>query len=352
MRPARDTNRIIACAALLALGACGEEGTDRASSRRGAAEATALAGEPIQPLEAPEALDPRMVELGNLLFNDPRLSADGTVACASCHVIAEGGDDGRARSVGIRRQLGGINAPTVINSGLNFVQFWDGRAATLEEQAEGPVAHPKEMGARWDDVVRVIAADSNYARRFAALFRDGVTKANVTRAIATFERTLVAVDSPFDRWLRGDQSALDADEVAGYELFKSVGCIACHQGRNVGGNMYQRFGVLGDYFRDRGQLTDEDRGRFNVTQDESDRFVFRVPSLRMVEHTAPYFHDGSAATLQDAVRVMVRYQLGRRLADEEIARIVRFLRTLDGPMPRAIPPQIGPLELPSSAGAR
>ncbi|MBZ0119616.1 MAG: c-type cytochrome, partial [Sandaracinaceae bacterium] len=193
---------------------------------------------------------------------------------------------------------------------------------------------------------------SNYARRFAALFRDGVTKANVTRAIATFERTLVAVDSPFDRWLRGDQSALDADEVAGYELFKSVGCIACHQGRNVGGNMYQRFGVLGDYFRDRGQLTDEDRGRFNVTQDESDRFVFRVPSLRMVEHTAPYFHDGSAATLQDAVRVMVRYQLGRRLADEEIARIVRFLRTLDGPMPRAIPPQIGPLELPSSAGAR
>lgn len=311
-----------------------------------------FADEPIQPLERPEGLDPVTVELGNLLYDDRRLSGDGKVACTSCHEIAQGGDDGRARSVGVGGQLGVINAPTVLNSGLNLAQFWDGRAASLEAQAEIPVTNPIEMGGRWDQVLKTLASDPHYVKRFDALFPDGITKANVIRAIATFEQSLVSVDSPFDRWLRGDIAALTSDEVAGYELFKSVGCIACHQGRNVGGNMYQRFGVLGDYFKDRGAITKEDYGRFNVTGEEADRFVFRVPSLRMVEHTAPYFHDGSAATLEDAVRVMARYQLGRPLDDRDIELLVKFLKTLDGTIPQILPTSSKPLPLPDGSEPR
>jgi cytochrome c peroxidase len=232
----------------------------------------------------------------------------------------------------VGQRIGSINAPGVYNAALNFAQFWDGRARTLEEQVDGPVTNPLEMGSRWEDVTAKLERDPATAAEFRAAFSDGVTPSNVRTAIADFERTLLTRDSPFDRFLAGDRAALGAEARAGYETFKSVGCTSCHQGANVGGNMFQRFGVLGDYFADRGNIGEADYGRFNVTKNEADRFVFRVPSLRNVEHTAPYFHDGSAETLEQAVQVMARYQLGRRLKDEQLRAIVAFLKSLSGDM--------------------
>lgn len=289
--------------------------------------------EPLEPLPETPPFERQAALLGRKLFNDKRLSVDDSIACASCHDLANGGDDSRVHSVGVGGRTGGINAPTVFNSSLNFVQFWDGRAKTLEEQIDGPITHPAEMGATWNDVVAKLKRDPDYAQSFAAQYPDGVTAANVRSSIATFERTLLTHDAPFDRWLRGEHDALSSQQKAGYALFKSVGCVACHQGRNVGGNMFQRFGVLGDYFKDRGNVTAADHGRFNVTKDESDRFVFRVPSLRNVEHTAPYFHDGSAQTLTQAVQTMVKYQLGRKLSDTQVSSIVLFLKSLSGKVP-------------------
>jgi cytochrome c peroxidase len=280
------------------------------------------------------ATDQRLVALGRRLFFDAALSADDKVRCASCHDVPNGGDDGKPRSTGVGGKKGVINAPTVLNSSLNFVQFWDGRAATLEDQAGGPIENPLEMGSSLDAVVARLSAKPDYATQFSAVFPDGVTGVHVREALATFERTLLTPDAPIDRFLRGDSSALTAEQREGYELFKSAGCIACHQGENVGGNMFQRFGVMGNYFDDRGNPTEADNGRFNVTHNESDRHVFRVASLRNVELTAPYFHDGTAETLDRAVRVMAKYQLGRQLTDDQVDHIVAFLKTLTGKLPQ------------------
>jgi cytochrome c peroxidase len=318
-------------ALVCALFACSETKTTAPrEQQRAAPTPNAASREPLEPLPALPSLDPRVVALGRRLFHDRRLSADGSVACATCHDLAKGGGDGRARSAGVGGKLGVVNAPSVYNAALNFVQFWDGRAATLEEQIGFPVTNPVEMGTSFQRVVLFLQADPGYSSAFAAAFPTGVTEPNLRRAIADFERTLLTRGSPFDRFLAGDEHALAPDARAGYETFKSVGCVACHQGRNVGGNMFQRFGVLGDYFKDRGNVTEADYGRFNVTHNEADRFVFRVPSLRNVERTAPYFHDGSAATLTQAVQVMARYQLGRKLADEQVASIIAFLKSLSG----------------------
>ena len=291
---------------------------------------SSIRNEPIQPLPSGLELNPSRVELGERLFHDVRLSSDNSISCAHCHDLKTGGDDGRVRSVGIGGNVGLINSPTVFNSVFNFRQFWDGRAETLEEQVDGPVLNPLEMGSAWPDVVAKLSRDPRYVEQFSLSYPEGITPGNIRNAIAEFESSLFTPDSRFDLYLRGDDDVLSEEEKQGYSLFKNFGCIACHQGMNVGGNMFQKFGVLGDYFRDRGNITSADYGRFNVTGDEADRFVFRVPSLRNVEKTAPYFHDGSARTLEDAVDTMARYQLGRRLAPGEVRRIVLFLGTLTG----------------------
>jgi len=295
-----------------------------------AAPAATTSREPLEALPNQVKVDPAVVALGRRLFHEPRLSSSAKVSCASCHDLAKGGVDGQKLSSGVGGQLGLVNAPTVYNAALNFVQFWDGRAATLEEQIGFPVTNPAEMGSSWQKTLAFLAGDPSYSAAFTASFPDGVTEANTRRAIADFERTLLTKNAPFDRYLAGDEHALSPEARTGYETFKSVGCIACHQGRNVGGNMFQKFGVLGDYFKDRGHVTDADYGRYNVTHLESDRFVFRVPSLRNVERTAPYFHDGSAATLNQAVQVMARYQLGRKLADDQVSALIAFLKSLSG----------------------
>ncbi len=285
---------------------------------------------PLRAVVAPVGLSPAAVALGRRLFHDPRLSVDGTVSCATCHDIPRGGADARRRAVGIHQIEGKLNTPTVIGAGLNSALFWDGRAATLEAQVGGPMASPSEMGATWDHVIGTVSADASYAAAFRAEY-GGISQAAVERAIAEYERSLVPLGSPFDRYLAGDVAALGPAETRGYALFQSYGCASCHQGANVGGNLFQRLGVARDYFAEHPENADpSDLGRFNVTGREEDRHVFRVPALRMVSKTAPYFHDGSAATLDEAIQVMARYQLGREIPANEREDIAAFLGSLAG----------------------
>lgn len=282
---------------------------------------------PLLPLPPVAEIDAAQVALGKRLFFDKRLSHDDSISCASCHPLERGGADGLPVSLGIGGQKGLINAPTVLNAALNFAQFWDGRAATLEEQVAGPVQNPIEMGSSWPEVIAKLEADAEYPRLFAAAYPGrGITAETISAAIAAYERTLLT-PSRFDAWLQGDATALSEREQRGYRLFLEVGCASCHQGANIGGNMYQRFGILEDYFAGR-TVTPADLGRYNVTRREEDRHVFKVPSLRNVALTAPYFHDASAATLEEAIRIMARVQLGRTLPDDDVAAIAAFLHSL------------------------
>jgi len=291
---------------------------------------TALADEPIKPIPGSLKQDPAKVEIGRKLFHDPRLSANNQVACASCHDLGKGGVDRLDHSTGIAAKPLGINTPTVLNAALNFKQFWNGRADSLEAQVDAVVQNPMEMGSKWEDVVAKVSQDPTYKQAFTKAYKDGVTKSNIQNAIASFERALITPDSRFDKYLKGDENAITTAEKAGYAKFKQYGCIACHQGVNVGGNMFQAFGVMGNYFEKRGNVTDADLGRYNITKNESDKHVFKVPSLRNVALTSPYFHDGSAATLEDAVEVMFKYQLGRTAPKEDKDLIIKFLHTLTG----------------------
>lgn len=286
--------------------------------------------EPIQPIQALPQLDPRKIALGQKLFDDPRLSHDNKISCATCHSLKNGGADGKARSIGIHGAAGVINAPTVLNSGFNFSQFWDGRADTLEKQIDGPIQSEVEMGSTWPEVVDKLGTTKEYDRVFHEIYSDGIQSDHIKNSIAEFERSLTTPNSRFDRYLRHDTNALSTREQEGYKLFKSIGCASCHQGVGVGGNMYQKMGVMVPYFGADAAISRADRGRFNVTGDPRDMYMFKVPSLRNVELTAPYFHDGSAITLDDAVRTMGKHQLGHPLTDEQVGLIVAFLKTLTG----------------------
>jgi len=288
-----------------------------------------LAG-PIARVEPVSGLDPDRVVLGRDLFADRRLSGDGKLACSSCHDLAHGGADHVALSTGSHGVPLAVNTPTVFNSALNFRQFWDGRVISLEEQIDGPLLSPAEMASSWSLAVSTIRGDTSLASRFAKSYPSGVTEESVKDALATFERSLATPSAAFDRYLGGDADAITPQARHGFELFTSYGCSACHQGRGVGGNMFQKLGVMADYFADRGHETDADQGRFNVTHDEADRHVFKVPSLRNVAKTAPYLHDGSIGTLDEAVRVMARYQLGRDLGATDARALVAFLESLTG----------------------
>jgi len=339
--------------ASLGLAGCGDEEAAESPATATAEPTPAPAAEPvITPLVAPEVNLARAT-LGRRLFHDGRLSGDGTIACSTCHSLDHGGAEDRRTSVGIGGAVGPINAPTVLNSGFMFVQFWDGRAEDLEAQARGPVNNPGEMGSDFTRVIANLSADPTYVSEFATVFPDGITEANIVGAIAEYERSLVT-PGRFDRFLNGETDALTADERRGYEVFQEVGCTSCHRGPAVGGTMYQRMGLVRDYFAERGTpVTDADLGRYNVTHAEEDRHRFKVPTLRNIALTAPYLHDGSQATLPDVVRVMGRYQLGRELDDEQVRVLVAFLGSLTGDLPdharvpaggAAIPAEAAPAE--------
>lgn len=286
--------------------------------------------EAIQPIPITVALDRDKVSLGEKLFQDVRLSKDNRVSCLSCHSFSMGGADGRVRSIGINGNLTDINTPTIFNALFNFRLNWDGEFENLTNHLNALMTNPTVMGVEWKALIEKLGRVPEYVRAFDKLYPDRLSQTNIKDALVAYEKSLYTPNSRFDRFLRGDKTALTKTEQEGYKLFKSYGCVSCHQGINVGGNMFQRFGVMGDYFLDRGKITRADWGRFNVTNNQEDRYVFRVPSLRNVELTAPYFHDGSAETLEKAIVIMTKYQLGRPLSGEQINLIAQFLRTLNG----------------------
>jgi len=283
--------------------------------------------EPIQPIPLTVALDHEKVRLGERLFDDPRLSHDNSIACSSCHDLTKGGTDQAYRSIGINGAMGEVNTPTVFNSGLNVRQFWDGRAKTLEDQIDGPTQHPAEMGSTWPEIIGKLQQDDSYQKTFATIYPEGLTAATVKNAIATFERSLLTPHSRFDQYLRGDHDAITAREKRGYALFKQYGCVACHQGANVGGNLFQQFGIFNDQVAPSDPI---DRPQNTGNAHQNHRHMVKVPSLRVAVLTPPYFHDGSAATLPEAVRLMAKLQLRRNLHKEEVEAIVAFLYTLPG----------------------
>ena len=303
-----------------------------------ATAAPLVAKEPIEPIAPVKEINLAKVELGKKLYFDPRLSKSGFISCNSCHNLSVGGTDNLKTSIGHNWQQGPINAPTVLNSSLSIAQFWDGRAADLKAQAGGPIANPGEMAFTHTLAVEVLHSIPEYVTEFKQVFgREGLDIDQVTEAIAEFEKTLVTPNSRFAQWLLGDKSALTTEELSGYQLFKDSGCVACHHGPAVGGSSFQKMGVVKAY-----QTANPAEGLSAVTGKDEDRFKFKVPTLRNVELTYPYFHDGEAQTLSQAVDIMGRLQLGRKFSSTENAAIVAFLKTLTGEQPSFALPLLPP----------
>ena len=289
-----------------------------------------LSHEPLQPLYSLK-VNHAKAALGKRLFFEARLSHDNSISCAHCHDLEQlGGADGLKHSFGVEGREGQVNSPTVFNAAVNFAQFWDGRAATLEAQMDGPLNNHAEMASSWPEVVGKLQGDPSYRKQFSQIYTDGITARNIKNAIAEFERTLITTDSRFDRYLLGDANAITPLEKHGYQLFKSYGCVACHQGKNVGGNLFQKLGVMRDYFAEHPPENSAANGRFNVTGKKRDLHYFKVPSLRLAVLTAPYFHNGSKKNLVETIRTMAKYQLGRTIPDTDLYAIISFLYTLPG----------------------
>ncbi len=317
-----------------------------------AAPAFAAQWEPL-PEKAPEPADnpttAAKVELGKMLYFDPRFSKTGTVSCNSCHNLMEGGDDSRPVSFGVFGKKGGRNAPTVWNAAFHSVQFWDGRAPSLEEQAKGPVVNPVEMGMpTLEDAMKRVRQIPAYREYFVKAFGEDnpMTVDNAAKAVAAFERTLITPNSPYDRYVKGDKSAMTEQQVRGMNTFAQVGCTACHSGPAFNGpklpegkGFFQKFPVFDNELIKKYGL-DEDLGRYEVTKKESDKHMFRVPTLRNVADTAPYFHNGAVPTLEEAVRIMAKSQLNRDLSDAQVADIVAFLNALTGEYPKIEMPRL------------
>jgi cytochrome c peroxidase len=311
---------------------------------------SALPKTPPVPKDNP--MTPEKVYLGRQLYMDPRLSKDGTVSCNSCHNVMASGGDNRPFSAGIKGQLGGRSAPTVWNSAFHTVQFWDGRAASLEEQAKGPLINPGEMGMdNHQAVVDRISKITGYVSQFKKVFgQNGLTIDNVAKAIAAYERTLITPNSPFDRYVRGDKKAMSAQAIRGMNTVIEVGCVSCHTGKNfnapddlaMGEGYYQKFPT----FTENEYVTKykflEDKGRGALTKNEDDNYFFRVPTWRNVAMTAPYFSNGAVKTLDEAVRVMAKVQLNKELTTNQVADIVEFLKALTGEHPKQPMPELPP----------
>ena len=309
------------------------------------------------PEKAPEPADNPSTEakvaLGKMLYFDTRFSSTGTVSCFSCHNVMEGGDDHRPTSIGVHGQVGGRNAPTVWNSAFLSAQFWDGRAPSLEEQAKGPPTNPIEMGmANLDATIARIQAIPGYKPYFAAAFGQGdtVTMDNAAKAIAAYERTLITPDSAYDRYVKGDKKAMTEQQVRGMDTFAKTGCTACHSGPTFNGSanlpmgqgFFMKFPIFpGSVYETQYKLT-EDLGRHTVTQQDADKHLWRVPTLRNLTYTAPYFHNGSVQSLDEAIRVMAKTQLNKELTKSEVQDIVAFLGALDGPFPQQTMPRLPP----------
>ena len=270
-----------------------------------------VAEEPITPIAEPATTDPLKVKLGERLFGDPRLSHDNSRSCSSCHDLRTNGASLKSQDIGLDGSSLPLNTPTIFNAALNFRFGWEGKLRTLESDAKAALENPQLMGSSISEVAEKLAADPNMRREFAAAYGGSPDASNITDALVSFERTLVTPGSRFDGWLAGDATALSTEELDGYRLFKSLGCVSCHQGVNIGGNLFERHGI----FRPLASPKPE---------------ILRVPSLRNVATTPPYFHDGSAQTLDDAVRKMALAQLNSTLTDPQVNAIVAYLQALTG----------------------
>ncbi|MFK5985380.1 MAG: cytochrome c peroxidase [Pseudomonadota bacterium] len=302
------------------------------------ADGSLLKNEPIKPIINDLKLNKEKVLLGERLFFDKRLSANNTISCASCHDLELAGTDAQQFATGIYKLKGNVNTPTIFNSRYNVAQFWDGRADNLAHQAFFPVENPVEMGSQWSDVIVKLSLDKAFLADFKVVYNEPISAELIVDAIAEYETSLITINSPFDRYLLGDQQAISEQAKRGYSIFKSYGCISCHQGINIGGNMFHKLGVMISYYSSEDeQLLKRDLGRFNVTDNLLDKHVFKVPSLRLVTQTAPYFHDGSIKLLEDAIKTMAKYQLLREISDTDIALIIEFLSTQVGQYQRLQP---------------
>lgn len=286
--------------------------------------------EPITPIPLTVELSQDKVSLGEKLFNDVRLTQNNTMACSSCHQLNNGGDDNLAIGITPQGDNHIINTPTVFNARFNFRQNWDGGTRNLEEQIEKLLRSHLEANIEWDELLEKIYIDTEYKKLFNAIYTDGITKENYLNALTEFEKSLVTPNSKFDQYLRGNNNAISDDEKEGYTLFKDYGCISCHQGVNVGGNLFQKFGIFYNYFDKRGNITTADYGRQNITGRYRDKHVFKVPTLRNIELTAPYFHDGKTLSLQSAILIMGKTQLGITINKKDVIKIEMFLKTLTG----------------------
>ncbi len=290
--------------------------------------------EPIRPLPLSSNEDPAKVALGQVLFQDKRLSENGRISCSSCHLLDYYGMDRVEFSTGANEQLAEIKTPTVINSRFSFRQFWNGRVVTLSEQIEVTVESRHELNSSWPKLLAKLRQDRHLRQQFEQIYEQGLNKNSVVDALVTFERTLISTNAPFDRWLRGEEGVLSKKALRGYKLFKSYGCISCHQGQNVGGNMFARMGAMGNYFVDRNDdMTLADLGLFSLTDNEDDKHVFKIPSLRLAALNRYFFHDASVDSLQEAIKVMGKYQLGRELPEKDVVLIAEFLQSLVGDLP-------------------
>lgn len=286
--------------------------------------------DPIAALPPAPPLDPAAVNLGERLFNDTLLSSKNMLACASCHNLETGGTVRLRRTVGYNGRMHRFNAPTIFNVGNNYRLGWRGDFTSLEAQNEKVLTDENLMDATWPSLLAKLRANAVYASMFKQVYGKPVDAPSVLNALATFQRSLMTPNAPFDRFLAGDPSALSPEAQTGYVLFKDYGCASCHQGSNIGGNMFQNFGIFASPLPNGSPVTDGDLGRFTITGADRDIGVFRVPSLRNVAVTAPYFHDGRADDLADAVRIMARSQLGRELSPGDVEALVAFLNSLTG----------------------
>ena len=300
--------------------------------------ASVQAAEPVDPIEPVEIKNPALVELGKMLFFEPRLSRSGFISCNSCHNLATGGVDNLQTSIGDRWAQGPINSPTVLNSFGQVAQFWDGRAKTLAEQAAGPIANPLEMASTHEMAVKVIASIPGYAPYFKKAFGDAeVNIKRITEAMDEFERTLVTPNARFDKWLKGDKNAITQQELNGYKIFKESGCTICHNGAQLGGQSFQKMGVVRPY-----KTTNAAEGVKAISGRDQDRMTFKVPMLRNIELTYPYFHDGAVWSLEESVSIMGDLQLGKRYTKQEIDDITAFLKTLTCDQPKVEYPILPP----------
>jgi cytochrome c peroxidase len=311
------------------------------ASARSLSDGGAVNREPITVIEPPPVLDSQKVTLGQQLFNDPILSGKNELACSSCHDLEKGGTAPLKRTIGYNGRMHRYNAPTIFNVANNYRLGWRGNFTSLRDQNEEVLLDPNLMASDWATLMPKLKG-SQYRPLFVSIYGRDPSADDLLDALVTFQRSLATPNSRFDRYLKGDSRSLSQDEVRGFELFKNYGCVSCHQGSNIGGNLFQKFGIFAPAMANPDPTYDGDLGRFTITGKPQDKGVFRVPSLRNVALTAPYFHDGRADTLPQAVRTMARNQLGEEIESDDVELIVDFLKTLTGEykgVPLDVPPK-------------